>query len=97
MVESRPLGINRRVRGSSPLSGANFQSFGSTFLKIHRANSASARPTTCPVSLHSHNRTDKLDGKYTLKNGPRTMVCSQGTYSETQASAERAKRCLRSA
>jgi putative endonuclease len=40
-----------------------------------------------PTRLHSHNRTDKLHGKYTRKNGPWTLVWSEEHTTRASAMA----------
>src|SRR3989442_1697009 len=72
MVESRPVGINRRVTGSSPVSGANFfrkRMFWVYVLQNTKRAFYFGQTTDPLLRLESHNRTDKLLGKFTRKNG----------------------------
>ena len=94
MAESRPVGINRRVAGSSPASGANTSlCTGFTFSKTPAAGFTSARPMICNASV-SHNRTDKVGGKFTRKNGPWELFWSE--EHATRASAMARERQIKS-
>ncbi len=79
MVESRPVGINRRVTGSSPVSGAIF--FFVMFWAYILQNPAGKfyiGHTEDPDSrLQSHNDTGPNHGKYKRKNGPWELVWSE--------------------
>jgi len=83
MVESRPVGINRRVRGSSPLSGAISLMEGHGFMYwVYILQNPGRRfyighTDDLNLRLHSHNRTDKIGGKFTRKNGPWELVWSE--------------------
>src|SRR5713101_8205702 len=68
--------VNRLVVGSNPTAGANFkvlvyiaQNLKGQFYVGHTENVGNR--------VASHNRTDKISGKHTRKNGPWTLVWSE--------------------
>jgi putative endonuclease len=90
--------VNRRVRGSSPLSGAIFltnqlmywvyilQNAGGRFYVGHTEDVVSR--------LRSHNDTNGISGKFTRKNGPWEQVWSEGH--PTRSSAAKRERQIKS-
>ena len=104
MVESRPVGINRRVRGSSPLSGANFLGgkCGLMFWVYILQNPAGkfyvGHTDDLSSRLHSHNRNDKNLGKFTRKNGPWELIWTEEHPSRASAmQRERQIKAMKSA
>src|SRR5437016_1739178 len=85
MVESRHVGINRRVTGSSPVSGAtdirSFVSFCVYILQNPDDKFFISHNGNLQSRVFSYNRSDRMLGKFTRKNGPWTLV-----WSEQQAS-----------
>ena len=66
MVESRRVGINRRVTGSSPVSGAILSMAHWVYILQNTRGKFYVGQTSDPAArLNSHNRTDKLSGKFT--------------------------------
>ena len=84
MMESRPVGINRRVAGSSPASGAIFweknrrDMYWAYILQNPAGKFYIGHTDNLSVRLCSHNRTDEMRGKFTRKNGPWELVWSEG-------------------
>ena len=80
MVESRLVGINRDVAGSSPASGANL-GFGFMFWTYILENAEGrfyiGQTDDLAVRLENHNRTDRIGGKFTRKSGPWRLVWSE--------------------
>ena len=80
MVESRHVGINRRVRGSSQGIGIGLD-FSPMFWVYVLQNSAGkfyiGHTDDLGARLDSHNRTDRVLGKFTRKNGPWHVVWSE--------------------
>src|SRR6516165_1777535 len=79
MVESRPLGINRRVRGSPDASGSGANS---SILWVYILQNPQGKfyiglTNDLPNRLHSHNRTDKLNALY------RTEFVRRGSLGST--------------
>ena len=105
MAESRHVGINRLVVGSSRSIGIGANLF--VQIKIgFETNSSNNQTGLCFLvyilenpdgkfyigqtenlqeRLHSHNRTDKIDGKYCRKNGPWIVVWSEEHPSRSSA------------
>src|SRR5207253_1142246 len=85
MVESRHVGINRRVTGSSPVSGAtdirSFVSFCVYILQNPDEMFYIGHTDNLHAPVLYFNRMDRMLGKFTRKNGPWTLV-----WSEQQAS-----------
>src|ERR1700693_4939369 len=99
MRESRRVGINRRVRGSSPLSGANFLSMYWVYiLQNPEGRFYIGHTDDLPARVRSHNRTDKTLGKYTRKNGPWDLAWSEEHATRSSAmSREKAIKAMKSA
>jgi len=82
MMESRPVGINRRVAGSSPASGAIFGKKSKGYVLAYILQNPAGQfyighTDNLSVRLCSHNRTDEMRGKFTRKNGPWELVWSE--------------------
>ena len=71
--------VNRRVTGSSPVSGAIFSEvmFWVYILENPQGRFYVGCTDDLPLRLESHNRTDKVLGKFTRKNGPWELVWSE--------------------
>ena len=95
--------VNRRVAGSSPASGANLSNLFGPMYWVYILQNSSGKfyightdDLTC--RLHSHNRTDKVAGKFTRKNGPWELIWSEQHNSRAAASArERQIKAMKSA
>jgi len=90
MVESRPVGINRRVAGSSDLSG--WSQSDSLMFWVYILENPSGRfyvgqTGNLQARLSSHNRADKVGGKFARKHGPWQMVWSEGHPTRASAMA----------
>ena len=98
MVESRHVGINRRVTGSSPVSGAtdirSFVSFCVYILQNPDEKFYIGHTDNLQARMFSHNRSDRMLGKFTRKNGPWTLVWSEQQASR-RAAATREKEIKR--
>src|SRR5215475_9369218 len=96
MIESRPVGINRRVVGSSPTSGAIFCE-GIVFWVYILENAAGkfyiGQTDSFEERLVCHNRTDRPHGKFTRKNGPWRLVWKE--QHPTRSSAMRRERQIK--
>ena len=80
--------VNRRVAGSSPASGANLspkRMFWVYILKNPRGQFYVGHTDDLPARMDSHNRTDKVLGKFTRKNGPWELVWSDEHPSRSSA------------
>ena len=70
--------VNRRVAGSSPASGANFIMDPSRYWVYILQNPTGqfyvGQTDDLANRLNSHNRTDKVLGKFTRKEGPWVLV-----------------------
>ena len=103
MVESRRVGVNRRVAGSSPASGAIFLFGKEPFMWVYILQNPSGKfyighTDNLPTRLHSHNRTDKVAGKFTRKNGPWELVWrEQHTTRASAIDRERQIKAMKSA
>ena len=73
--------VNRRVTGSSPVSGAKFLRnklmFWVYILQNPEGKFYIGHTDDIPTRLESHNRTDKTHEKFTRKNGPWELVWSE--------------------
>jgi putative endonuclease len=85
MVESRPVGINRVVAGSSPASGASFFMFFVYILENSEGLFYTGHTDDLETRLASHNRIDKTSGKFTRKNGPWKLVWSEAHPTRPEA------------
>src|SRR4051794_38394480 len=86
MVESRPVGINRVVVGSSPTSGANPELMYWVYILQNPVGKFySWETSSLGNGLGSHNRTDKNGGHYTRKNGPWDLVWTEAHPSRASA------------
>ena len=93
--------VNRRVAGSSPASGANLI-FVSMFWVYVLENSAGqfyiGQTDELAVRLLNHNRTDKIGGKFTRKNGPWKLIWSEAHPNRVSAvQRERQIKAMKSA
>jgi putative endonuclease len=88
--------VNRRVIGSSPVSGAIFSRrrvFWVYILQNPAGQFYIGQTDDLETRLHSHNRTDKLAGKFTRKSGPWELVWSE--KHPTRSSAMRRERQIK--
>jgi putative endonuclease len=79
--------VNRRVTGSSPVSGAIFSP---TMVWLYILQSSQGRfyighTEDIASRLESHNRNDQIFGKFTRKNGPWELVWSEEHPSRSSA------------
>ena len=81
--------VNRWVVGSSPTSGA-ISMFWVYILENAQGKFYIGHTHDLAERLLSHNRTDKISGKFTRKNGPWTLVWSE--KHATRASAMKRER-----
>ena len=80
--------VNRRVAGSSPASGAiDTVMYWVYILQNFAGKSYVGHTDDLSTRLHSHNRTDKVLGKFTRKNGPWELVWSEGHITRASAIA----------
>ncbi len=94
--------VNRRVAGSSPASGANFTALCTMYWVYILQNPGGkfyiGHTDELPTRLRSHNRVDKLHGKFTRKNGPWELVWSEEHATRASAMArERQIKAMKSA
>jgi predicted GIY-YIG superfamily endonuclease len=68
--------VNRLVVGSNPTSGANFM-FWVYILQNPAGRFYVGHTDNLENRIASHNRTDKISGKFTRKNGPCTAVWAE--------------------
>ena len=68
--------VNRLVVGSNPTSGANSM-FWVYVLQNPKGHFYVGQTDNVRTRVASHNRTDKISGKFTRKNGPWTLVWSE--------------------
>jgi putative endonuclease len=103
MAESRRVGINRRVAGSSPASGAIFETMFWVYILQNATGKFYVGQTdNLELRLANHNRTDRVTGKFTRKHGPWTLVWSEAHPTRAAAMARerqikgmRSSRCIR--
>jgi putative endonuclease len=69
--------VNRLVVGSNPTSGAKFLMFSVYILQNPHGRFYVGHTDNLNVRVISHNRTDKISGKFTRKNGPWSLVWSE--------------------
>src|SRR2546428_5512797 len=67
------IGINRLVVGSNPTAGAN-RMFWVYILQNPRGRFYTGHTDDLIKRVANHNRTDKVSGKFTRKNGPWVLV-----------------------
>src|SRR5678815_4994281 len=82
--------VNRRVTGSSPVSGATLRPnrmFWVYILQNPVGRFYIGHTDDLTLRLHSHNRTDTTLGKFTRKNGPWEIAWSEGHATRSAAMA----------
>ena len=91
--------VNRRVTGSSPVSGAIFWRMFWVYILQNPAGKFYVGQTdNLEHRLYSHNRDDKTLGKFTRKNGPWHLVWSERHPTRASAVArERQIKMMKSA
>ncbi len=90
--------VNRRVTGSSPVSGANSLMFWVYILLNPQGRFYIGQTDDLSSRLISHNDTGPKHGKYTRKNGPWALVWSEEHPDRTSAMArERQIKSMKSA
>jgi putative endonuclease len=77
--------VNREVVGSSPTSGAILSMFTVYVLENAGGKFYIGHTDNMEVRLANHNRTDRIDGKFTRKNGPWRLVWSEPHDSRSSA------------
>ena len=80
--------VNRRVAGSSPASGAILGFLAMFFVYILQNSQGQfyvGQTENLETRLHSHNRHDKMLGKFTRKNGPWSLVWTETHPSRASA------------
>ena len=78
--------VNRRVTGSSPVSGAIFLAMYWLYLLENPASRFYIGQTEDVLArLEDHNRTDKMAGNFTRKNGPWRLVRSEAHLTRAAA------------
>ena len=85
--------VNRVVVGSSPTSGAILPMFTVYILENTLGKFYVGHTEDLTVRIANHNRTDKIDGKFTRKNGPWHLVWSESH--ETRSLAMRRERQIK--
>ena len=93
--------VNRRVAGSSPASGAKLipqRMYWVYILQNPQGRFYVGHSDDLPARLDSHNRSDKVLGKFTRKNGPWTLVWREAHATRALAmNRERAIKAMKSA
>src|SRR5215469_3766917 len=94
--------VNRGVVGSSPTSGAIVNQRGAMFwvyiLQNPEGRFYTGHTDNLEARLRSHNRTDRVAGKYTRKKGPWELVWSEEHPSRASAMGrERQIKAMKSA
>src|SRR5690242_160984 len=81
--------VNRRVTGSSPVSGAIFSQmpFSVYILQNPAGKFYIGHTVGLQTRLVSHNRTDQIRRKFTRKNGPWELVWSEPHLTRAEAMA----------
>src|SRR5688500_18191558 len=77
--------VNRRVVGSSPTSGATFCMFWVYILENSQGRFYIGHTSDLTARLANHNRTDRVLGKFTRKNGPWRLVWQEEHSSRVSA------------
>src|SRR5689334_11931666 len=89
--------VNRRVIGSSPISGA-IRMFWAYILQNPKGQFYIGYTNNLENRVYSHNRTDRISGKFTRKNGPWHLVWNEEYQTRAQAVArERQIKSMKSA
>jgi putative endonuclease len=84
--------VNRRVTGSSPVSGAIFSEHGASMYWVYILQNPDGKfyigqTDDLQHRVHSHNRTDKTLGKFTRKHGPWELVWNEEHPTRSSAMA----------